>query len=312
MTILTQITAGQLAKEATANGNFAAVSPSAMFSQKIATTTGLTWGYFGGQIYVDGTLTSLADGTLALTASATNFIEITRAGTLASNTSAFTAGRIPLYDVVTGASAITTITDRRILPYSFPGKPAAIAITTADVTASAIQARNQFIEVSGALTAARSLILPLQVGLYQIFNNTTGAFTLTIKGATGTGVIVGQKYRVLVMCDGTNFQQVQTDPQGQDIAYAATITPDASIGEVVNVGALTAGITVNAPTNPTKYGRLVFMFVQGGAGAFAITWNAAFKKAADPGAGATGTKAVTEYLYDGANWIQQGGALAWF
>lgn len=42
----------------------------------------------------------------------------------------------------------------------------------------------------------------------------------------------------------------------------------------------------------------------------AITWNAAFKKAAD-GAGTASQRGATRFIYDGTNWLQTGGALVW-
>lgn len=55
---------------------------------------------------------------------------------------------------------------------------------------------------------------------------------------------------------------------------------------------------------------LVFSFTQDGTGSRIITWNAAFKKAAD-GAGTANQKGSTSFVYDGASWVQVGGALVW-
>jgi hypothetical protein len=41
-----------------------------------------------------------------------------------------------------------------------------------------------------------------------------------------------------------------------------------------------------------------------------ITWNAAFKKAAD-GAGTANQKGATSFVYDGTNWVQVGGVGGW-
>lgn len=97
----------------------------------------------------------------------------------------------------------------------------------------------------------------------------------------------------------------------QPLSYAATITPDMSTGSIVNI-TLTGAMTVAAPTNPQFVGqRLTFNFIQGGAGTFVTTWNAIFKKAADGAAGATGTAASKDFVWNGTNWVQQGGALAY-
>lgn len=97
----------------------------------------------------------------------------------------------------------------------------------------------------------------------------------------------------------------------QAIAYAAAVTPDVTKGHIVKVGTLTGAITVNAPINGKLGDELEFMFLQDATGGRVITWNAAFKKAAD-GAGVLNQSGTTRYRHDGTNWIQQGGALAWF
>jgi hypothetical protein len=77
-------------------------------------------------------------------------------------------------------------------------------ITTADVTLTTIEARNSVIELSGTLTGSRNLIVPAKAKLYVIQNGTSGAFSVTVKTASGTGVAVQQGYTSIVRCDGTN------------------------------------------------------------------------------------------------------------
>lgn len=110
--------------------------------------------------------------------------------------------------------------------------------------------------------------------------------------------------------------QALTDPAelptgaAQSIAYAASIAPDAALGERVIVGTLTGNLTINAPTNSRTGAMLILNFSQDAIGGRTITWNAAFKKAVD-GAGTGNQKGATSFIYDGANWVQVGGALAW-
>ena len=97
----------------------------------------------------------------------------------------------------------------------------------------------------------------------------------------------------------------------QTPAYAATITPalDATAQQTIVPAALTGNVTIGAPTNPKLGMRLLFIFTQDGTGSRTITWNAVFKASAN-GAGAANTKGATEFFYDGTNWVQIGGALA--
>lgn len=84
------------------------------FGEDSGTTSGLTWGYLTGNLRVDNAFYAIAAGTILTTASSTNYIELDPADqTVKVNQTAFTTGRIPLREVVTGASTITTSTDKR-------------------------------------------------------------------------------------------------------------------------------------------------------------------------------------------------------
>lgn len=92
------------------------------FANNPGTTTGLTYGYYGGIAIVNGLDTAIGAGTIALSASTTNYVERTYDGVVSKNTTAFTASNIPMASVVTSAGAITTITDYRtpaspVVPY---------------------------------------------------------------------------------------------------------------------------------------------------------------------------------------------------
>jgi hypothetical protein len=81
---------------------------------------------------------------------------------------------------------------------------------------------------------------------------------------------------------------------------------DASLGQVIKV-TLTAARLVGVPLNPVIGQVLIFTFVQGGAGAFAVTWNAVFKKTWSDTGNATNARSTIAYYYDGTNWNQLGG-----
>lgn len=60
--------------------------------------------------------------------------------------------------------------------------------------------------LSGTLTANVMLVLPLTPGAgWEIYNATTGAFTVTVQGATGAGVGVSQGGLTGVRTDGVNY-----------------------------------------------------------------------------------------------------------
>lgn len=204
------IVQSQASKEVTANAFFDAASPATSFGRRQSTTSGLTWGYYGATVTVDGALTQIANSTVALTASTTNYVEATRAGVVSKNTTGFTAGSIPLYTVVTGAATVTSYTDYRLQAPPATGKLAK-AMSDANTTLTADEARNQILQFTGTLTAARNIVVPLAAQQWTVFNGSTGGFGLQFIGATGTGITVAAGKRAIVYSDGTNVVRATAD-----------------------------------------------------------------------------------------------------
>jgi len=76
-------------------------------------------------------------------------------------------------------------------------------------------ARNMYIELTGALTAARNVIVPgtspnANKKLYFIFNNTTGGFAVTVKVFGQTGVSVPNGTKTILVCNGTDIVSATT------------------------------------------------------------------------------------------------------
>lgn len=209
--LLDLIAQSQSSKEVTANALFDAGSPATLFGRRSSTSSGLTWGYYGGAMMVDGVITAIANGTLTLSASTTNYIEATRAGVVSKNTTGFSAGSIPLYSAVTGSSTVTSYTDSRawVQPEHITSR-AAITVTTADVTLSADQARCGYLTISGTLTGNRNVIVPAD-WRGVVYCNNSGAFTTTVKTSGGTGVVVAQGKRAILFADGTNVVRITAD-----------------------------------------------------------------------------------------------------
>lgn len=80
---------------------------------------------------------------------------------------------------------------------------------------------------------------------------------------------------------------------------------NATLGEIVEV-TLTAARLVGAPLNPSTGQRLQFVLIQSGAGAFAVTWNPAFKVSWSDAGNATPKRSTIAFIYDGTNWNQDG------
>lgn len=111
------IETSQAQKEVTANALFDAASSSLTFGRRASTCAALTWGYYGGAAMIAGVPTLVVNGSIALTASATNYVELRVAdAVVVNNTVDWTgAGYTALYKVVTGAATVTTYEDYRAL-----------------------------------------------------------------------------------------------------------------------------------------------------------------------------------------------------
>ena len=82
------------------------------------------------------------------------------------------------------------------------GDVANLTLTT--VNGGTDQARNAVVNLTGALTAARNVVVQTANKLYLIKNSTTGGFSITAKTAAGTGVVIPPLSSQWVYSDGTN------------------------------------------------------------------------------------------------------------
>lgn len=130
-TNLDTISAAQANKEVTANALFDAGSPATLYGRRASATSALTWGFYGGVLNIAGTPTEVANGTVTLAASATNFVQASPAtGAVSVNATGFLAGNIRLYTIVTGASTVSSYTDHRASMTSGPARSAGTAQLT--------------------------------------------------------------------------------------------------------------------------------------------------------------------------------------
>lgn len=135
-----------------------------------------------------------------------------------TNTTYFNADKIHLtdegYRVVAGIvkRAVDPLiggsgTPRPLLTKSVAG---AVDVTLSDLEGATLTQLNGggIVVLSGAITANINVILPKVEGARALFhNNTSGAFTVTLKSATGTGYAITQAKRAMAYCDGTNWYQ---------------------------------------------------------------------------------------------------------
>ena len=197
---------------------------------------------------------------------------------------------------------------------------------TADFTGSELDGNGAAggifgISASGTFIMGGGVIKQFQTGvgfaglttLGNVMFNTCGTAVSANSGASGEacGLVYSGCTTDATLNAGSTFRLNRIDSVTAAPAAAGTVTPDLSKCRSVFITMPAGNITVAAPTNPYLNAELVIGATQDAVGGRTITWNAVFKKAAD-GAGAANAKGVTRFVYDGTNWIQQGGALAFF
>jgi hypothetical protein len=79
------------------------------------------------------------------------------------------------------------------------------------------QARNAVINLTGAMTTGRNVIVPTSNKLYLFKNSTTGGFATTIKTVAGSGVAIAAGTSQWVYCDGTNVVQGLSGTLSSDV-----------------------------------------------------------------------------------------------
>ncbi len=103
----------------------------------------------------------------------------------------------------------------------------------ADVALTADEQRRQVLEFTGLLTADISVTVDATPWVWNVYNNTTGAFTLTVKVAGQVGVAVTQGKRRQLYCNSVDVVAAYDDypavsgtvPAGALLDFGGTVIP---------------------------------------------------------------------------------------
>ena len=123
-----------------------------------------------------------------------------------------------------------------------------IAMSSTSVTMTTLQAAYPIITITGTLTANSTLIVPSQVNEWIFSNQTSGAYTLTVKTAAGTGVVITAGSSQYTWSDGTNVYFANASA----VTSFNTRTGAIVLNSTDVVSAL--GFTPYNETNPNNYG----------------------------------------------------------
>lgn len=171
------------------------------------------WEAFLGTIIGNDASTTVG----GLAANDVNYIFATQSGTFLADTdpNAIPLGSYGAYmlwgTATTDASSVTAVSNDRRL-FQKPGRLSKSVAGSSNVTLTTEEAVNRQMEFTGTLTGSINVVAPLFDGAeWTVINSTSGAFTLTVKGATGTGIAVGQGKTAILRGNGTNIYRVTAD-----------------------------------------------------------------------------------------------------
>ncbi len=254
------------------NENFVSVSPAGLYGINPAQTTGLQLGYLGGNF--NGV--AIANGTLVLTASATNYVvahRTTGAVTAATTTTNWNnvATYMKLYQIVTGGSTMTSIDDRR---QSFGDQ--------AGLTPNPMTTAEDLIKGGASGTPTR-----LGVGANgQVLTVTAGAVGWS--SVAGTGDVVGPGSAVadrIAVFDGATGKLLKDggktvaglrSPAIQSVASSATVTPT-FLDDIVKITAQAAALTLANPTGTAIDGLGMVIRIKDNGTARAISYGSQYR-----------------------------------
>lgn len=90
-----------------------------------------------------------------------------------------------------------------------------------DITLTATEANNGTLLFTGALTANINIIVPNTGRRWVVNNGTSGAFTLSVKTASGSAIAITQGLAIAVYCDGANTVKAVASPVTTAVTQAA-------------------------------------------------------------------------------------------
>lgn len=259
------IATDQAQKEVTANAALNAASPAMLYARRATTSSLLTWGFHGGRW--GGAL--IANGTVALTASATNHVVALRSSGAVSVSTATTnwdntTDYLRLYRVVTSATAATSWEDHRQAIGASGGSGGGVSAFTAltDTPANYTGSSGRLVRVKTDETGLEFITPPAGTGDVLGPASSTDNALPRFDGTGGktlqaSGVLVGDNDEVSGYRGNINTQTGTT--------YTLLAADTGKVVECSNAAAITLTLPANAAVGACC------TVVQGGAGQVTIT-----------------------------------------
>lgn len=304
------VSSGQAQKEVVINAFFDALSQAALFGRRASTTTGLTFGFYGGNLNNGPSeVVAVANGTVGLTANATNYIMADMvSGAVSASTAGFASGKFPCYVVATGATTISSYTDVRRSSVGLVDKFLTKSVAgAADVTLTGAEAAHTIFEFTGTLTGNVAVIFPAVPKVFYVRNATTGgAFTLSVKVLGGSPIKVSRGRITIVHGTGSTLEDSSSTKEGWE-KVTASMSSAGAIAEATEVqfcNATSGPFTATLPLASIGKVRKCIKKIDGTANAVTVGVTGA-----DTIDGATTTSITAPW---GFLWVQSNGVDAWY
>lgn len=210
------------------------------YAENSAGHNGLNFAYKAGVVRDDNAVNATVAGTVALTGTATNYIEVLPStGLVSANAVGFTAGSIPLFTVVTAAGAIGAVTDKRSFLPSTSVTPPAHDLGGASHTAGTLADLNT--KISDATLTDMHISINEQVDSYTLVigddgklidMNKSTACTLTVPKNASVAFAIGAQ--ILVRQKGAG--QVTIAPVDIDVTLNSASSALKAVAQYSMVG----------------------------------------------------------------------------
>jgi hypothetical protein len=108
--------------------------------------------------------------------------------------------------------------------------------------------KNAVINLTGTLSGSVNVVVPDSIEKTYLVNNqvTQGAFTLTFKTTSGTGIKLAQGNRYTLYADGTNVNLISMEQTWRALSASATVQP----GSAILANTATTSFTITLPASP--------------------------------------------------------------
>lgn len=250
--ILSTIASGDIGIQSAATDVDAICLGGGEFTYNPDTTTGLTLGYNAGRYHNGYQLVNVSAGTVGLAASSTNYIELDRSLGIQTNTTGFTAGRMPLMVVTTSTSAVLTVANNRCIicligPNGVSGQMLSTPASTKSVekNIASVSATTAFTMIAPVTGVVRAVTIASATAVAT--NNTNyWSYTLVDKASSNNIVDTGAE-------NGTTASA----GSAQTAYVARTLTLNASTGATNVTAGDVLEFTATATGSPTAMNEFV-------------------------------------------------------